>query len=142
MIARSLFEGGTEERLRLKGMQEMYDAYVKAPFIVATLELKKDSMVQLQKAGNQIMDVYHNSFVYIKERTLCVLFCDIHLEETKGIIRHILGEICEKYDMLCGFSDVFEKSELIDKKSFMALRALEIGRKVESDKRLYMEYDY
>lgn len=142
MIARSLFEGETEERLRLKGMQEMYDAYVKAPFIVATLELKKDSMIQLQKAGNQIMDVYHNSFVYIKERTLCVLFCDIHLEETEGIIRHILDEICEKYDMLCGFSDVFEKSELIDKKSFMALRALEIGRKVEPDKRLYMEYDY
>ena len=142
MIAKSLFEGEDGESLRGNEIQKMYDSYVMKPFMIAVLKLKKDHVLQLQKAGNSLIDTYPNSFVYIKDNLIYVLFSDIYMEDQKAKLTYTLNDMCDNYEMVCAVSEIFDDIDLIEKKKFLVTQALRIGEKTHAEKNLHQEYDY
>lgn len=142
MIARSLFEEDAENRLKMKGMQNLYDTHMLPSFAVAELIMGNGNVLQMNKAENCLIDAYSNAFAYTKENVMYILFTDIHREETERKIFHLLEDMCEKYDFVCGVSEPFEDISMLENKKFMVSRAWEIGTALEPEKRLYKEYDY
>ena len=142
MIARSFFDGNAREGMKVKEIRSMYDTYVHPCFIVSVLEMKDYNMVQLQKAANNLADEYADSFIYIKDSRIYVLFSDVHVKETAKGLTSILERMCMTSDFFCGLSETFDDIGLVEKKHFMVSRALEIGRTLESERRIYPEYDY
>ena len=142
MIARSLFDGDTENVLEIKEIRSMYDTYVWPRFVVAVLEMREYNMLRLQKAANSLADEYSDSFIYIKDGRIYVLFSGVHTKETEKRIAPVLEGICRMYDFCCGVSEAFEDIGLVEKKHFMVSRALEIGQVSDPERRIYPEYDY
>lgn len=142
MIARSLFEEDSANQLRTKGMQNLYDKNMLPFFVAAELIMSNSSAIQLHKAENCLIDAYPNAFAYIKENVMYILFADIYREETERKIHHLLTDMCEKYDLVCGVSESFEDISILENKKFLISKACEIGTALEPGKKLYMEYDY
>ncbi len=84
MIARSLFDGDTENGLEIKEIRSMYDTYVLPRFVVAVLEMREYNMLKIQKAANSLADEYSDSFIYIKDGRIYVLFSGVHTKRRKG----------------------------------------------------------
>ena len=61
----------------------MYDTYVLPRFVVAVLEMREYNMLRLQKAANSLADEYSDSFIYIKDGRIYVLFSGVHTKETE-----------------------------------------------------------
>ena len=142
MIARSLFDRDTENDLKIKEIRSMYDTYVLPCFVVAALEMRDYNMLRLQKAANSLADEYSDSFIYIKDSRIYILFSGVHTKEDRKRIAPVLEGICSIYDFSCGVSEAFEDIRLVEKKHFMVSRALEIGQASEPERRIYPEYDY
>lgn len=142
MIARSLFEEEGEDGLKIREIRSMYDTYVLPGFIVAVLEMGDYNMIRLQKTANSIADEYPDSFIYIKEGRIYVLFSGVHANEAEKRIAPVLEGICGTYGFFCGVSEAFEDIGLVEKKHFMVTRALEIGQASDPERRIYREYDY
>lgn len=142
MIAKSLFEKDPENGLNIKGIQNLCDTHMMPSFVVAELVMCNGSVLQMNDVGKRLAELYPNSFAYIKENVMYILFADIHREETERKIFHFLEDMCEKYDFVCGVSELFEDIGMLGNKKFMVSRAWEIGIVLEPEKRVYMEYDY
>lgn len=67
MIARLLFEGEGKQLLNGTGMIYITNNVV-APFRVAVVRAEVFNSLQLQKAANNVSDVYENVFVYIEDQ--------------------------------------------------------------------------
>lgn len=142
MIARSFFDEDAENGLKIKEIRSMYNIYVLPDFIVAILEMKDYHMLQLQKAANSLADEFPDSFIYIKEDRVYVLFSGVRVKHNRTMVGSVLEEICGEYGFYCGVSEPFDDVELVEKKHFLVRKALEIGRASEPEKEIYMEYDY
>ena len=106
------------------------------------MEMKNYNMLQLQKAANRLADEYSDSYIYIKERRIYVLFSGAQTKEVGNRIRLILEMLCDEYGFFCGASEPFDEIDLVGKKRFMVTRTLETGKKSEPERKMYMEYDY
>jgi hypothetical protein len=141
MFARSLFEAD-ESELGIQDIQNIYNKEVIPSFIVAVLELSMYDTFIINKIGSELTEAYPKSFVYINGKQMYILFTDTHGEGNEQPIYHLLEKVCEKYQASCGVSEVFDTIELIEKKKFMISKAREIGRTLDPEKKVYMEYDY
>lgn len=142
MIARSFFDEDTENGLKIKEIRSMYNIYVVPDFIVAILEMKDYHMLQLQKTANSLADEFPDSFIYIKEGRVYILFSGVRVKHNRKMIGSVLEELCGEYGFYCGMSEPFGDVELVEKKHFLVRKALEIGKVSEPEKGIYMEYDY
>ncbi len=142
MIARSFFDEDAGNVLKIREIRSMYNTYVLPDFIVAVLEMKDYHMFQLQKAANSLADEFPDSFIYIKEGRVYVLFSGVQVKHQRNMIGSVLEELCGEYGFNCGMSEPFDDVELVEKKHFLVRKALEIGRASEPEKDIYMEYDY
>ncbi len=142
MIARSFFDEDAGNVLKIREIRSMYNTYVLPDFIVAVLEMKDYHMFQLQKAANSLADEFPDSFIYIKEGRVYVLFSGVQVKHQRNMIGSVLEELCGEYGFYCGMSEPFDDVELVEKKHFLVRKALEIGRASEPEKDIYMEYDY
>lgn len=142
MIARSFFDEEAENGLEIREIRSMYDTYVRPGFIIAVLEMKNYNMLQLQKAANRLADKYSDSYIYIKDSRIYVLFSGAQVKETENRISSILEMLCDEYGFFCGVSEAFDDIDLVGSKHFMVTRTLETGKISEPEKRIYREYDY
>lgn len=142
MIARSFFDEEAENGLEIKEIRSMYDTYVHPDFIISVLEMGNYNMLQLQKAANHLADTYPDSYIYIKESRIYVLFSEVHANDVKKRIYSVLEALCDEYGFFCGLSEPFEEIDLVGNKCFMTVKALEMGRISEPERKIYMEYDY
>lgn len=142
MIARSFFDEEAENGLEIKEIRSMYDTYVRPDFIVSVLEMGNYNMLRLQKAANHLADTYPDSYIYIKENRIYVLFSDVHANDVKKRIHSVLEVLCDEYGFFCGLSESFEDVDLVGNKCFMTVKALEMGKVSEPERKIHMEYDY
>ena len=115
MIARSFFDEEAGNSMEMKEICSMYDTYVHPDFIVAVLE---------------------------KGSRLYTLFSGVHAKDVEKSIYSILEMLCDEYGFFCGISEAFEDIDLVGNKRFMTVKALEMGRISEPERKIYMEYDY
>lgn len=142
MIARSFFDEEAGNSMEMKEICSMYDTYIHPDFIVAVLEMGDYNLLRLQKAANHLADTYPDAYIYMKGSRLYTLFSGVHAKDVEKTIYSILEMLCDEYGFFCGISEAFEDIDLVGNKRFMTVKALEMGRISEPERKIYMEYDY
>lgn len=132
-IAKALFENQDTLRKQIK------EITLKGPFVAAFFQLEAKEIPSLQKLENEIIDSWENSFVYISNNQMYVLFEDIYGEEKETALHNKIEIFCEKNELYCAIGERFENIELLQQKKFLLKETLLAASR---EKRINREYDF